>query len=235
MTKKELIENIRDYSPKEIAAAIQQGVVTFYELKRDTHGYFSPLAQQQVKKLLESREDIDKPEVPEPKAEESVIDEDSYTTMPDYVPAYDPSFKSQPQASMPETNSAGPDTYLAPPPNLRKFNLGAFIFGWLWGVCNGVTWSLVALPCAILASVFRKYSADAFLEYGLPVILNLAVIAISFTLGINGNKMAWNSKKFASAEVFEATQEKWKKAAFIVCGIALGLSILCIILIFALQ
>lgn len=53
MDKKDLLENIQDYTPKEIAAAINAGVVTFYELRSGTHGQFTPLLQRHVKTILE--------------------------------------------------------------------------------------------------------------------------------------------------------------------------------------
>ena len=57
MNKKDLLDNIRDYSPKEIADAIKSGIVTFYELKSGTHGQFTPMLQRQVQQKLAEKEE----------------------------------------------------------------------------------------------------------------------------------------------------------------------------------
>lgn len=53
ITRDNLLKNVRSYSPEQIAEAIQNNVVTFYDLKKQTRGAFSPLFQKQVKDILE--------------------------------------------------------------------------------------------------------------------------------------------------------------------------------------
>lgn len=62
LTKKELLKNVRKYSPQEIADAVREGTVTLYELGKETGGAFTPLLRSQVKTIL------DRP-VPERKSE----------------------------------------------------------------------------------------------------------------------------------------------------------------------
>ena len=52
-SKKEILKNITNYSPEEIADAVRNGVVSMYELGKDTEGTFTPLLKKRVKELLE--------------------------------------------------------------------------------------------------------------------------------------------------------------------------------------
>lgn len=52
-TKKELLKNLRKYSPEEIAEAVRAGEVSLYELSKETEGAFTPLLKKKVKALLE--------------------------------------------------------------------------------------------------------------------------------------------------------------------------------------
>lgn len=52
ISRDNLLKNVRSYSPREIAEAIQNNVVTFYDLKKQSKGAFSPLLQKQVKDIL---------------------------------------------------------------------------------------------------------------------------------------------------------------------------------------
>lgn len=53
INKKELLKNIANYSPEEIADAVKNGVVSLYELGKETNGAFTPLLRRKVKELLE--------------------------------------------------------------------------------------------------------------------------------------------------------------------------------------
>lgn len=264
MDKKDLLENIEDYSPKEIAKAIRSGIVTLYELKCNTHGHFSPLVQRQVEKLVESDEDSGvaeqatgttetprksepaytpptpnpepepyRPYEPEPVKEEIPI-YTAHEPEPDFqdpvIPTYTPEQRPNnmgnlvpcpecgqmvspnatecPMCGLPFTNSpanlssghaenartsrisgATPDT--GTPTDLNKFSWGGFIFGWLWGLFNGVYWSLLTW---------------------IPFV-NIVVL---FVLGFKGRRSAWESRKFSSVADFERTQHGWDVAGIIV-------------------
>ena len=85
----------------------------------------------------------------------------------------------------------GPNAHLGIPSNLNSFSWGGFIFGWIWGLFNGVYWSLLTL---------------------IPIV-NLVV---AFALGFKGHRAAWESKAFASKEDFERIQRGWNIAGIIV-------------------
>lgn len=52
-TKKELLKNLRSYTPEEIAGAVKNGTVTLYELAKESEGAFTPLLRKQVKEILD--------------------------------------------------------------------------------------------------------------------------------------------------------------------------------------
>ncbi len=54
VTKKQLLNNLQDYSPEEIAEAVRAGVVSMYELSKETEGAFTPLLKHRVKEILDS-------------------------------------------------------------------------------------------------------------------------------------------------------------------------------------
>ena len=53
INKKDLLKDIRKYSPEQIAEAIRTGEVSMYELGKETEGAFTPLLKRQVKEILE--------------------------------------------------------------------------------------------------------------------------------------------------------------------------------------
>ena len=55
-SKKDLLKNLRDYSPEEIAEAVKAGTVTLYELGKESGGAFTPLLKRKVKEILNRAE-----------------------------------------------------------------------------------------------------------------------------------------------------------------------------------
>jgi hypothetical protein len=90
------------------------------------------------------------------------------------------------------------------PPEIRRWNWGAFMFSWIWGVGTRTWISLLALiPC-----------------------FNLVFI---FILGAKANEWAWKTGEYRDLETFKRVQESWNRAGFVYFWIALGISILSII------
>ena len=93
---------------------------------------------------------------------------------------------------------------------LNQWSWGAFMWGWLWGVCNGVYWPLVTL---------------------IPYVGQVAALVICFILGANGNQYAWE-KYSGSAEDFDRRQHNWAVAAgiyAIVLALIIVISVIAII------
>lgn len=94
---------------------------------------------------------------------------------------------------------------------LDSWNWGAFVFGWLWGVCNGVYWPLITL---------------------IPYVGQIAALIICFILGANGSRYAW--KEFSgSANEFDEKQHNWAVAAGVYAAILVLLVVILVIAIIA--
>lgn len=75
------------------------------------------------------------------------------------------------------------------PSELKRFNWGAFLLNWIWGLMHRKYITLLYFPACLL-----------------PVI---GPIAISIWFGIKGNQWAWNSKNWQSIEEFNRTQQDY--------------------------
>lgn len=356
--KKDLLENIRDYSPKEIAAAINAGIVSFYELRSGTHGQFTPMLQRQVKQIIETGEEPEpviqsgpepfqpedtaiippppppsrpvettpvppppppfrleksepvrqpetepfRPMEPEPVISGPAEQQAEQTRVEDFTPVQisnpTPSdsqarlipcpecgnmvsplasqcpvcglpftmvackecgtwvssratecpscgmpiapvqqpYQQQPYQQQPYqqpyqpganfdptySGQGGPNDHLGTPPNIHSFSWGGFVLGWLWGVCNGVYWSLVLLLIGLVSSIMPLVlnTDEGFV---ISILCSVAGLIISIILGVKGNKLAWKSKRFNSIDHFVAVQKGWRTAGLIVFWIGVGL------------
>lgn len=76
----------------------------------------------------------------------------------------------------------------------KKFNWGAFLFNWIWGI-KYKKWALLAVP---IAAVF---------PYGIII-----SVIISLWAGAHGNQWAWEEIEYANEEDFHKAQQYWVKA-----------------------
>ena len=89
-----------------------------------------------------------------------------------------------------------------------KFNWGAFLFTWIWG-CYYKKWiTLLMIPACLIPFL------GIFLALGLQI-----------WFGINGNKWAWQNKRYKSIQDFHNVQKKWAIVGTILVIIPLILSI----------
>lgn len=93
---------------------------------------------------------------------------------------------------------------------VKGWNWGAFFFGWIWCLGNG----LIEVGIGIFLAGF----------------FYLGFIGNIF-MGFMGNELAWKRKKFNSVEEFMEIQGKWSKAALLF--FSLGLALVLIVLILA--
>ena len=115
--------------------------------------------------------------------------------------------------------SRGGDIYRRPEPrqesytptseDLSKWNWGAFMFNWLWAVCNGIYWPLLLILLNFI-----------------PYIGPIAAFGLCIYLGVKGTEMAWNAKTWPSWESFKETQHKWAVAILWVLGLSLAIGII---------
>ncbi len=85
------------------------------------------------------------------------------------------------------TSLSGQGKMSTVPPELDKWNWGAFFLNWIWGLCNGVYISLLVM---------------------VPFIGPIMVIV----LGAKGSQWAWQKKVWRDVEHFKAVQKKWAVA-----------------------
>ena len=79
-TRKELLKNLKNYSPEEIAEAVRTGEVSLYELSKESEGAFTPLLKKKVKAILEQ---------PKPVATNNVHEQTPVSPIPE-VPVVNP-------------------------------------------------------------------------------------------------------------------------------------------------
>lgn len=101
-------------------------------------------------------------------------------------------------------NNSGQGTNTIVPPEIKKWNWGAFFLSWIWGIGNRVWIS--------------------FLTF-IPVIGWIMI----FILGYKGSEWAWQNKQWQSIEHFQSVQKKWAKWGFILFIIAITITILSIV------
>ena len=123
-----------------------------------------------------------------------------------YTPSPRPKNFGQPvqETQMGENNSGqGPNT---PVPDIvaRKFNWGAFLLSWIWGLGNKTYITLLI-----------------FLVGFIPFIGIVLIFGMQIWFGIKGNTWAWQNKRFQSVEHFHENQKKWAIAGVIVGVIGL--------------
>ena len=89
-----------------------------------------------------------------------------------------------------EGNTSGQGKLAVVPEEIKKWNWGAFLLNWIWGIGNNV-W--IALLCLI------------------PYV-NFIMI---FVLGAKGSEWAWQKKRWDSIEHFKNVQKKWAIAGLV--------------------
>lgn len=88
-------------------------------------------------------------------------------------------------------NTSGGGDAAAVPLEIDRWNWGAFLLTWIWGVCNNTFIALL-------------------------MFVPFANIVMPFVLGARGSAWAWRNKRWASVEAFQATQRKWARWGLVV-------------------
>ena len=89
---------------------------------------------------------------------------------------------------------SSPDIAVEPkpiPPEIDRWNWGAFFLSWIWGIGN-------ATPIALLALV------------------PLVGFVMLFVLGARGSRWAWRNKRWDSVEHFKRVQRKWAISGLVI-------------------
>lgn len=91
--------------------------------------------------------------------------------------------------SFPNTSGQGSNAQV--PEEIKRWNWGAFLLSWIWGIAHGVWLSLLAL-------------------------VPYAGLIMAIILGIKGNEWAWQAQHYNSIEEFKEREHRWSVAGFIV-------------------
>jgi len=81
-------------------------------------------------------------------------------------------------------NTSGQGAAAAVPPEIDRWNWGAFLLTWIWGIGNNTFIALLSL-------------------------VPFANLVMPFVLGAKGSAWAWRNKKWDSADQFRNVQRKW--------------------------
>lgn len=83
--------------------------------------------------------------------------------------------------------------------DLKKFNFGAFIFTWIWGIFNGS----FKETCLVLILFIISRIMHIFL------LVDLVIFGYAIYCGIKGNEWAYQNKQWESLERFTKVQRYW--------------------------
>lgn len=81
-------------------------------------------------------------------------------------------------------NTSGGGSNADVPAEIDRWNWGAFLLNWIWGIGNNTFIALL-------------------------MFVPLANLVMPFVLGARGSRWAWQNKRWESVEAFRATQRKW--------------------------
>jgi hypothetical protein len=97
-------------------------------------------------------------------------------------------------------NTSGQGAGATIPPEARRWNWGAFLLGWIWGLGNSVYVALLTL-------------------------VPLVNIVMIFVLGAKGGEWAWRNKRWESVDHFVSVQKKWAAwgLGILIVGLVIGL------------
>jgi hypothetical protein len=95
-------------------------------------------------------------------------------------------------------NSSGHGSAAVVPPEINRWNWGAFLLNWIWGIGN------------------KTYVA-------LLMFIPLVNFAMMFVLGLKGSAWAWRNRRWASVQQFQAVQRSWTRWSLILWAAAAGL------------
>ena len=128
------------------------------------------------------------------------------------------------------TSGQGPNEKV-PAEVAKKFNWGAFLWGWIWGVCNGAWITLIGLAIPIVICIIGASMSSKSLG-SFRIISNIICFPLAIWFGVMGNKWAWQNKRYNSIHEFHEKQKRWVKFWFMIFG---GLFLLGILAVFLLP
>jgi hypothetical protein len=105
-------------------------------------------------------------------------------------------------------NTSGQGKSAAVPPEIDRWNWGAFFLNWIWGIANN---TLIALL----------------------MFVPLVNLVMPFVLGAKGSAWAWRNKQWESIEQFKSVQRVWAIVGVVVCGAMAAFAVMFAAIFFA--
>ena len=115
---------------------------------------------------------------------------------------------------------------------IKSWNWGAFLLGWIWAVGHSIVWPLFAILGGIVILVLLPCLFPPLLTVTIPI-YNILLFALAIYLGAKGSSLAWDNGCFESIEHFKQKERNWTIAGLIVWGIGLFVFIITIIIWFS--
>lgn len=116
-------------------------------------------------------------------------------------------------------NSGQGSSCIVPDIVAKNFNWGAAIFNIIWGISNKTY--IPFLPCCIVVFIFNLLLHVKYMPFWVDIILRISfyifLLCYFIYSGINGNKWAWQNKKWKSIQDFHKIQKRWAVDALIYC------------------
>ncbi len=95
-------------------------------------------------------------------------------------------------------NTSGQGSAALVPPEIDRWNWGAFLLNWIWGIGNNTFIALL-------------------------MFVPLVNVVMAFVLGAKGSTWAWRNKRWESIEQFKQIQKKWAVWSLIVYALLVAL------------
>ena len=92
-----------------------------------------------------------------------------------------------------DDNTSGQGERAFVPPEIRRWNWGAFLLNWIWGIGNDTYIALLTM-------------------------IPLVNIVMPFVLGAKGSEWAWRNKRWRDVAHFKRVQRNWAIAGVVVLG-----------------
>ena len=129
-----------------------------------------------------------------------------------YVPRPGYTYAPPPPGSVQPTYLPGYGNLSVLPPSEARWNWGAFLFTWIWGVFNGAYVTLWGL---------------------LLFLVPFGHLVWAIVCGINGNRWAWQGRAWTSPQHFRSVQHKWAVAALVVFLVGVVVPVVVVLLLVA--
>ncbi|MFC1874482.1 hypothetical protein ACFLYX_04185 [Chloroflexota bacterium] len=102
-----------------------------------------------------------------------------------------------------QENTSGLGSSIIVPKEVRGWNWGAFLLGWIWAIGNKA-W------IGVFLCLFAWMISMVTLQFGSESIGLLLGVGVGVVLALKGSEWAWQNKRWDSIKHFKRTQRTWR-------------------------